>query len=258
MTSNPSERRKTRRPWRLVIDEERLQIGKIDLWEVLDHLLEVEPRDVTQISERSRPRPSAQGRCRPVEPRVKPLLVILGAPANRSLNIEFPDIPMTNCEMSSCSSITEDRTCWMRSSLALSRSQIRASTVVRVAQDIDGHRPLLAVAREAADPLVEPHRIPRHIDVNQRRTPLLQVDAFTAGLSRHQKADIAALKASAAGSRGRLTSRPPGASHPIQSVIAVDEADRAPAKSSLQGVDHQAWVALYSVNSRPALRQVLV
>jgi len=49
---------------------------------------------------------------------------------------------------------------------------------VGVAQNINLNRPGLAIARQSPNSLMQAHRVPRHVDMDQRGAALLQVDPF--------------------------------------------------------------------------------
>ena len=96
---------------------------------------------------------------------------------------------------------------------------------VRVSQDVDGHRPPLAIARQATDALMEPHRVPRHVHVHQHGAALLQVDTLAAGLRRHQETHAAGIECLGRLFAG-LADCPDAARRPfhaVEPVVAVDE-----------------------------------
>ena len=58
---------------------------------------------------------------------------------------------------------------------------------IGISQRHDANRLGLTVPVQPADTLMQAHRIPRQIDVDQRAAALLKVDPLTAGFCRHKK-----------------------------------------------------------------------
>ena len=54
--------------------------------------------------------------------------------------------------------------------------------------------PLLAEAVDAADPLLEPQRIPRQLDVDHQAAPVMQVEALAGCVGRDQQIETAVIE----------------------------------------------------------------
>ena len=118
---------------------------------------------------------------------------------------------------------------------------MRASTVSGLRRMCAATGRFCPYPRQAPDALVEPHRVPRHVDVDQRGAALLQVDALAAGLGRDEKTHVSLVE-----HRGRLLARltdgcgvPLGLLHAGEPVVAVDERRRSEAELALQSIDDQ-------------------
>lgn len=110
-----------------------------------------------------------------------------------------------------------------------------------IPQNVDGNRTLLAIARQASNPLVKAHRNPRHIYVDQLGTAFLKVDAFAAGYLRHWKAHLARVECI----RSMLTrladrlGHPRSLLQPIKPLVTVDECGRTRAELPMESVHDQ-------------------
>ncbi|MEG8026393.1 hypothetical protein QP162_22120 [Sphingomonas aurantiaca] len=117
---------------------------------------------------------------------------------------------------------------------------------LRISKDVDGNWPLLAVAGQPANPLVQTHRIPRHIDMDQRRTALLEINTLACRLGRHEEATLSSIERS----RGGLTlpfARPRSASlvqYIVQPLVTVDKGGAAEAEAGLESVDYEGLRSL--------------
>src|SRR5262245_51796984 len=88
---------------------------------------------------------------------------------------------------------------------------------------------------------MEPHRVPRHVHMDQHGATLLQVNTLTTRLGRNQEADLAGIEHVGCifswlmnrldGTRRLL--------HPIEPFIAIDERCAAETRLPLQCVNYQ-------------------
>ena len=102
---------------------------------------------------------------------------------------------------------------------------------IRVAQDVHGNRTFLAVTRQPAHALMQPHRVPGHVHVHENGATLLQIDPFAAGLRRYQESHPAGIECI-----GSLLTRLTDGldlsgrvSQAVKPVITIDEGRRSEA-----------------------------
>lgn len=102
---------------------------------------------------------------------------------------------------------------------------------VRVADREHFHPAGLSVAVQPPDPLVEPHRIPRQVDVDQAGAVGLEVDALSPGLGRDEEPHLPAREPLGRPLAGLHRGAGAGAVvHLVRPLVAVDEGGRVAAE----------------------------
>ena len=117
---------------------------------------------------------------------------------------------------------------------------------VGIAQNKHLHISFLAIAREATDALMQTHRIPRHIDVDQGRTAFLKVYAFTGRFCGNEKADFPCIEIIRR-SFPRPAARASAAIGPrqiIEPAVPIDKGAAAKAETVVECIDHQGLCCL--------------